>query len=134
MMKNKTIVVSDKLCEGCEAICCKNLAMEIGRPENKAEVEDLKWQLRFDTVKVYIHKRRWHQLVEGQCMHLGNDNRCTMYEERPNKCRKHNPPDCERYGPFYDLLISTPDELEEYLAAKKGGRKKKSTAKPRIAV
>ena len=133
-MKNKTIVVSEKLCEGCPAICCKTLAMEIGRPVNRVEVEELKWQLRFDTVKVYIHNRRWHQLVEGRCMYLDKDDRCTVYEERPDKCRKHNPTDCERYGPFYDLLISTPDELEEYWESKKRKKKKKSSEKPLIAV
>ena len=103
-------------------------------PVNRAEVEELKWQLRFDTVKVYIHNRRWHQLVEGRCMYLGKDDRCKVYDERPEKCRKHNPADCERYGPFYDLLISSPDELEEYWASKRRKKKKISTEKPRIAV
>ena len=73
-------------------------------------------------------------LVEGRCMYLGKGDRCTVYEKRPDKCRKHTPPDCERYGPFYDLLISTPDELEEYLASNKRKNKKSSTEKPLIAV
>ena len=109
----------------CDAFCCKNLAMRIGRPENKQEVEDLKWQLHFDTVKVYIHHHRWYQWIEGKCMYLSEEHRCTIYDQRPDKCKTHNPPDCEHFGKFYDVMISTPDELEKYLQAKKKKQKKK---------
>jgi hypothetical protein len=39
-------------------------------------------------------------------------------------CRRHNPPDCEFFGKFYDVLLETPDELAAYLAErrKKGRR------------
>ena len=113
------MVSKKKDCNSCPALCCKNLAMGIERPANKQEIEDLKWQLRFDTVKVYIRNRRWYQWVEGRCMHLSDDNLCNIYDSRPDICRKHNPPDCELFGKFYDLMIHTPDELEDYLAKKK---------------
>lgn len=111
-------------CAACDAFCCRNLAMIIGRPENKKEVEDLKWQLHFDTVKVFIHSYRWYQWVEGKCMYLADSGACKIYKERPDKCKKHNPPDCEHFGKFYDIMISTPDELEAYLHKKKKQRKK----------
>ncbi len=115
-------IKSNKYCRNCPAICCKNLAMEIGKPANKKEVEDLKWQLQFDTVKVYIRKRRWHQLVEGRCMHLSDDNFCTIYNQRPKTCRNHNPPNCEKYGKFYEVILNNPDDLERYLDQKKKKR------------
>lgn len=108
-----------KECMECNAFCCKNLAMVIGRPENKQEIEDLKWQLHFDTVKVYIHRRRWYQWIEGKCMYLSKKSRCMIYAQRPDKCKAHNPPHCEQFGKFYDIMISTPDELEKYLKHKK---------------
>ncbi len=111
-------------CQGCPAICCKNLAMEIGRPENKKEVEDLKWQLQFDTVRVYIRKNKWHQLVEGRCMHLSDDNFCLIYKDRPKICRRHNPPNCERYGDYYDIMLNDPVDLERYLSGRKKGIRK----------
>ena len=114
-----------KACVNCSAFCCKNLAMEIGKPTNKKEIEDLKWQLHFDTVKVYIHRRKWYQWVAGKCMYLDSNDRCTIYEERPQICRKHNPPDCEHFGAFYDIMIKTPDELEAYLESKSRKIKKK---------
>jgi len=122
MKRQKT---SKKHCGECSAFCCKNLAMEIGRPTNKKEIEDLSWQLHFDTVKVYIHRHRWYQWVAGKCMHLGSNDRCTTYKERPQICRKHNPPDCEHFGEFYDIMIETPDDLEKYLKSKRKKRKKK---------
>jgi Fe-S-cluster containining protein len=93
--------------------------VRICKPENRTEIEDLKWQLRFDTVSVYIRSNRWYQHIEGRCMYLSNDDLCTIYAERPGTCRRHNPPDCEFYGKFYDVMIRTPEELEAYLDSKK---------------
>ncbi len=113
-----------EVCSMCPSLCCKNLSLMIYRPETRADVEDLKWELRFDTVKVYIRNNRWYQLIEGRCMYLGEDGRCTEYGGRPNKCRRHNPPDCEFFGKFYDIMISTPDELEDYLDSERRRKKK----------
>ena len=117
-------ITTKKDCKECPAICCKNLALTIGRPENRQELEDLKWQLHFDTVKVFISNRRWHQLIEGKCMYLSEDNKCIIYDRRPDKCRKHNPPNCEFFGKFYDIMLSTPEELEDYWKSKKIRKKK----------
>jgi Fe-S-cluster containining protein len=111
-----------KECEQCPALCCKNLSIRILRPRTRAEIQDLKWQLQFDTVRVYIRNKRWYQLVEGRCIYLAEDNRCKVYPLRPDVCRKHNPPDCEFFGDFYDVMIETPDQLEAHLA---GARRKK---------
>ena len=109
-------------CGQCAALCCKNLSVRILRPYTRAEIEDLKWQLHFDTVSIYIRKNRWYQLVEGRCIYLGEDDRCKIYPRRPEMCRRHNPPDCEFFGKFYDVLLETPDQMEAYLAE----RRKKS--------
>ncbi|MBD3245648.1 MAG: hypothetical protein GF333_01385 [Candidatus Omnitrophica bacterium] len=127
-MKTKYSATSREECTRCPALCCKNLSMEIGKPVNRKEIEDLKWQLHFDTVKVYIRHRRWYQMVEGTCMYLSND-RCTIYEHRPKKCRAHNPPNCERFGEFFDVMLATPQELEDYyqnhMRRRRKGTKKK---------
>ena len=115
----------DKGCDGCPAICCHNLAVHIGRPQNKEEREDLKWQLQFDTVKVYIRNTRWYQLVKGKCMYLNNKNRCSRYSKRMDKCREHNPSHCERYHKFYDVLMEKPEDLDKYLLKKKKKKPKK---------
>lgn len=121
-MSKKT---SKKECMSCGGFCCENLAMAIGRPENKQEVEDLRWQLHFDTVKVYIHHKRWYLWVKGRCLYLTSNGRCKIYDQRPDRCKKHNPPGCEHFGKFYDIMLSTPDQLEKYLHLKKKAKLKK---------
>ncbi|MDD4202629.1 MAG: YkgJ family cysteine cluster protein [Candidatus Omnitrophica bacterium] len=117
---------SHKDCVGCPAICCYNLAMHIGKPVTKQEIEDLKWQLQFDTVKVYIRHNKWHQLVEGKCMYLDTKNRCSIYDKRMDKCKTHNPPHCERYGKFYDIMFNFPEDLDKYLLKRKKNKLKKT--------
>ncbi|MFC1807298.1 YkgJ family cysteine cluster protein [Candidatus Omnitrophota bacterium] len=123
-MKRKPGVPKNHHCKRCPAICCKNLALAIGKPANKKEVEDLKWQLHFKNIKVFIRHHHWYQWVKGDCRYLSSDNKCTIYERRPETCRKHNPPDCEKFGKFYCVMLSTPEELEEYLKSKKSSRRK----------
>lgn len=52
-------------------------------------------------------------------MYLDSDDMCTVYEDRPNTCRRHNPPDCEFFGEFHDVMINTPGELDAYLESRK---------------
>ncbi len=102
-------------CSGCPALCCRDLVVRILKPRTKSEVEDLKWHVLYDTVRVFVVGHRWHLQVKGTCMHLGPDNLCRIYAHRPNKCRRLNPPNCERYGDYYDVMLNTPEELEAYL-------------------
>ncbi len=110
--KRKTL---KKACSDCPASCCRNLSVKILKPRTKDEIEDLKWHLYYDTVQIYILNRRWHLYIQGNCQYLNDMNLCGIYEDRPPKCRNHNPPDCERFGEFYDIMFSTPDELERHL-------------------
>jgi Fe-S-cluster containining protein len=110
-------------CNDCPALCCKNLSMRICKPVTRSEIEDLKWQLHWDTVRVYVRNNRWYQLVEGRCMYLSDDDRCLAYDDRPSICRRHNPPDCEYFGDFFDVMISTPGELESYLESRSRSRR-----------
>jgi Fe-S-cluster containining protein len=117
-----------KECAKCPALCCKNLSIRILRPRTRAEINDLRWQLHFDTVKIYIRGGRWYQLVEGRCVYLDDRDRCRIYSERPEICRRHNPPDCEFFGEFYDIMIETPAELEAYLRKEQKLRRRATAA------
>lgn len=123
--KKEDMKKSKNLCNGCPALCCKNLVMCINKPRTKSEVEDLEWQVRFDSVNIYIHHQRWHLLIEGKCMYLSEDDLCTIYEQRPKKCRNHNPPYCERYDTWHDVFISNPEELRKHLYNEKKNKTKK---------
>ena len=112
--KNKKV----NLCLKCDAVCCHNLATPLKKPRTKYDVEMLKWKLHFDTVSVFIKNKRWHLLVKGKCIYLGKDSLCVIYDKRPQVCRDHLSDHCELTGPWYDDLISTPEELLLYLKRK----------------
>jgi len=119
------------VCIECPAHCCRDLAMEIHRPRTRSEIDSLKWSLMFDTVSVFVRNRQWHMLVKGKCIYLDDDNMCKIYEKRPDTCREHNPPDCERYGKFWDVMIKTPPQLERYLNRSRNGKKAGARRKKR---
>lgn len=106
----------DNPCHGCGAICCRDMSMRILKPDTEHEISELRWQLHYDTVKVYIKSNRWHLLVHGNCIYLDEKGHCTIYDRRPQKCRDHKADNCERNSgePYWDILISTPEELDEF--------------------
>ncbi len=118
-MTKRALKMSVDACEGCAALCCRDLNVWIAAPRTKEEKEDLLWQVQFDTVRIYIRNRRWYLLVKGDCMYLDKNNRCRIYDRRPEKCRKHLPPECERYGDFWDVMFNTPEELEAHFERSK---------------
>lgn len=106
-------------CCRCGAKCCYDLVMPIDKPKTDSDVLELKWELRYDTVNVFIRSHRWYRIIKGRCLYLDRHDRCTIYERRPARCREMNPPDCENFGKFYETMITTPEELDEYLASRK---------------
>lgn len=123
--KEKT---TEKDCGTCPAMCCHDLTITISRPRTRDEIEDIKWQLFYETVGVYIRSMRWHLIVKGRCQYLDEKNLCTRYDTRPDICREHMPPDCEKFSDWYDVLFTTPEELEAYLNKSKKKKKKKRKA------
>jgi Fe-S-cluster containining protein len=115
MKKKRAKKTTKPECGDCPAMCCHNLSIKILKPRTRDEIEELKWHLHYDTVQVYILNKRWHLYVQGRCRYLDSKNLCTIYGRRPDKCRQHNPPDCERFVGFYDVMLSTPEELERHL-------------------
>ncbi len=123
LKKNKK--VKNKCLEECNAICCNDLAVQIYKPVTKAEKEDLRWHLFFEGVKAYIRHRKWHLLIHSRCRYLSKENRCTIYDRRPDRCRKHNHPHCELEGKFFDVIIESPEQFDEYFA-QQAAKKRKS--------
>ena len=103
-------------CQDCPALCCHDLVAPIDKPRTADDIEELKWELQYDTVRVFVRSHRWYRLIAGRCMHLDRSNRCTIYERRPKRCRQMKPPHCERFGEFYEVMITTPQELDEHLS------------------
>ncbi len=108
----------EELCKECNAPCCRGITMLITKPRTKTEINELTQYLHFDTARVFIRNNKWYLIFDGNCIYLSKKNMCRKYTKRPARCRRHNPPDCERFAEWYDLLFSTPEEFEEYLDKK----------------
>ena len=102
--------------------------MPIDKPKTPEEVEELKWHVQYGTVSVFIRSYRWYLLVEGRCQYLSRNNLCKIYDRRPDRCRRHNPPDCEQFADFYDVMIATPEELTDHLDRERSRARKRRAA------
>jgi len=127
LKQNKKVI--NKCPEECNAICCNDLAVQIYKPVTKVEKEDLRWHLFFEGVKVFIANRKWHLLVHSRCRYLSKANRCTIYDQRPDRCRNHNYPDCELEGKYYEVMIETPEQFDAYFEKAKSRVKKKMSTR-----
>jgi len=121
-----SIVRKNKLCSDCPAKCCRELVLVMEKPRTRSDIDYYKWQLQYDTVQLAISNYRWYTVIAGRCIYLDKHNLCTIYSRRPDKCRRHNPPECEHYGKWYDVLLSTPEELEAYLEKEKLRKKRRA--------
>ena len=120
-------------CNGCPAECCHELALVVEKPRTRSDIDFYKWQLQYDTVRIAISNYRWYTITAGRCIYLDEHNRCTIYDRRPDKCRRHNPPECEHFGTWYDVMLATPEELEAYLEKEKLRRKRRAAARRKKA-
>jgi uncharacterized protein len=103
-------------CSDCNAICCQYVAIEIDKPTTKKDFEDVRWYVAHRDIWIFVDNDEWFVCIERPCKYLSKTNQCTMYETRPQICRKYKTEDCEKYGTGkpYDLKFSTPDEVEKY--------------------
>jgi len=71
-------------CEKCQAYCCKQRG------------HDFAVLLADDEVEQYEHAglnkdQEWClPYVDGKCVYLGDDDRCSIYDRRPQLCRDFN--------------------------------------------
>jgi uncharacterized protein len=106
-----------KTCANCKALCCRYFCFEIDQPDDYEEFEDIRWYLCHGGVSVHIDEDDdWYIQIENPCNKLGNDNRCTIYEERPLICRTYSDDNCEATGSDYGYReeFTSPEQLDEY--------------------
>lgn len=111
-------------CVDCPALCCKDLAIPTRAPNDENQRVELDWYLHFKHINVFYRSRKWFILVRTQCQYLDKHDLCTKYEERSETCRVHNPPECEKFGDFYDEIFENPEDLKAFLERRKQKRKK----------
>ena len=106
------------LCAYCTAKCCRYFALPIEEPSNYRDFEFIRWYLLHAQASVFTEDDEWYLLVHTKCKHLGDDNRCGIYETRPQICRDYTTKDCEYEDDWtYDRYFETPEQVQEYAEA-----------------
>jgi Fe-S-cluster containining protein len=126
------------LCDYCPAKCCRYFAMPIDEPETHEDFEYVRWYLLHQGATVFTEDETWYLLVHAVCKHLGEDNRCGIYDTRPQICRDYSTDDCEYEDHWcYERYLETPEQVSEYAEAvlpRKRGQSIRSRQPPLLAV
>lgn len=114
----------EHLCTYCTAKCCRYFALPIETPTTFQEFEYLRWYLLHDQATIFTEDDSWYLLVHTRCKHLGDDNRCGIYDTRPRICRDYKTDDCEYEDDWvYDHYFETAEQVAEYAEAVQAQRK-----------
>ena len=118
LMRREDVPVGDSLCDHCTAKCCRYFALPIEEPSDYADFEYLRWYLLHGRASVFVEEDTWYLLVHTVCKHLKEDNRCGIYETRPQICRDYTTENCEFDDHYtYDRYFETPEQVAEYSEA-----------------
>lgn len=106
------------LCEYCTAKCCRYFALPIEEPTTFKEWEFVRWYLMHQRASVFQEDDQWYLLIHTVCKHLQEDNRCAIYETRPQICRDYSIEGCEYEDEWtYDKYLETSEQVWEYCEA-----------------
>lgn len=113
----------DDLCSGCEARCCRYVAIEIDKPAGKRDYDHIRWYLLHEGVSVFKEKGgRWYVEFSAGCSGLGEDAKCLIYRRRPRICRQYGEGEieCEFHAEEapHEELFTNAAEYERYLDEK----------------
>lgn len=113
-------IIRERDCVKCKAACCRHVTLPIDKPTCKRDYDNIRWYLVHKDVTVMIdHWNEWLISFQSPCEHLNSNQRCNIYESRPNVCRKY--PDEDQYCEYetddevYKILFTSADEFEKYL-------------------
>ena len=107
---------NESLCDHCSAKCCRYFALPIDAPTTFQDYEFIRWYLLHDKATVFTENDDWYLLVHTTCKHLREDNRCGIYETRPQICREYSTDKCEYEDDWvYDRYFETAEQVWEYM-------------------
>jgi Fe-S-cluster containining protein len=111
-------VPAGKLCDYCTAKCCRYFALPLETPTEYSDFDYLRWYLLHDYATVFTDDETWYLLIHTECQHLQPDNRCGIYETRPQICRDYLTDNCEyEDDSVYDRYFEAPEQVAEYVEA-----------------
>ncbi len=122
----KDLKPGEILCQYCPAKCCRYFALPIETPTNWNDFDFIRWYLLHEQATIFTEDESWYLLVHTRCRHLQDDNRCGIYETRPQICRDYSTENCEYEDDWtYERYFETPEQVQEYAEAVLGPQRKK---------
>lgn len=121
----------------CNAFCCTYISVHIDTPKTKVDFDELEWFLAHENISAYKDDENdWILEIMTPCKNL-KDNKCAVYENRPNVCRQYDPDNCTHNSEEIPtkILFRTSEEVRTFAdkrwnkmkkAAKKAAAKKKA--------
>ena len=117
-IRREELPASQCLCDHCPAKCCKYLAAPIDTPTTHEDFDYIRWYLLHAEATVFVEEGSWYLLVHTQCKHLQPDNRCGIYDTRPQICRDYSTENCEYEDDWvYERYFETSEQVDEYVEA-----------------
>lgn len=108
-------------CEDCDGDCCKYITCIVKAPKGPEDWDELKWMLLHKGVTIYVDEDGdWNVEVMTTCKKLGKDNRCTIYDKRPDVCKDHGTHECESNEDSFEpnIHFEKPEDVDNYLKKK----------------
>jgi Fe-S-cluster containining protein len=116
--RRENLKPGEVLCAYCTAKCCRYFALPIDTPTTWQDYDHLRWFVMHGKTALFVDDGTWYLLVYGDCEHLQADNRCGLYEERPQVCRDYSTDNCEFDNDgCYDKFFESSDQVWEYAEA-----------------
>ena len=81
-------------CLSC-GLCCSYVAVDCEDPTTLRGATNILWYLYHEGVSVYTDGEDWMVTFDTRCRHLQDDNKCRIYETRPQICREFDETSCE---------------------------------------
>jgi len=121
-------------CAACGAKCCRYVVVELDKPTDRIDREEIRWLLAHEDVTVFIDgdDGTWNVQFKTPCRHLDAENRCTIYRRRYDICRDHEPETCEESGcEETDVLFRTTEDFDRWWRAEKARKRRRKERKQR---
>ena len=116
--RRKQVPKDECLCDYCTAKCCRYFALPFDAPEERKDYDFIRWFLLHERATVFKEGEDWYILVHTTCRHLQPDNRCGIYETRPQICRDYTTKDCEYEDDWtYEFYLERAEQVSEYMEA-----------------
>jgi Fe-S-cluster containining protein len=101
-------------CLSC-GLCCSYVAVDIDDPSTLRGATTILWYLYHEGISVYTDGEDWMIAFDTRCRHLQDDNRCRIYESRPQICREFDETNCEVNADDLGTTFATVPEFLTYL-------------------